>query len=177
MYPKILGGDTGDTVFNSFDMDNSDNMVIGGHSSDSGIVSTTSVSRPLLVLFSSTSGSYTWSSYFTGSFDSINAVKFHTAYASIICVFDKFPLTVAVIKSSDGTIMSSFIDPSSGSVSTYSNVISSGIDYSPAGYFHLAIQSYDAKWQAMRFSGAAASSVTPVWNYKTSTTGAAYAFS
>ena len=94
---------------------------------------------PILVFISLSTGMYTWKNYFSGSFTSITAVDFNPSYDKFVCVFDKFPLTVAVLKSADGSFLSAFVDRSSGSLLGYSKVFSDGLNFSPGEYIDLAI--------------------------------------
>ncbi len=54
LYPKIMGGNQGDTNFNSIDANQAlDILVAGGHTNDPGITNTNIASRlPLVVVYS-----------------------------------------------------------------------------------------------------------------------------
>lgn len=87
-----------------------------------------------------------WTKYFSGALTNIIAVRFSPLDTSIAFVFDNYPLTVAVVNSAYGSLISAFSDFSSGSSSSYSIVLSNGLEFSTETDVHLAMQSYDLKW-------------------------------
>ena len=74
IYPKQLGGTTGETVYNAIDVTSSMNLMMGGYSKDPKLVSTASLRGILIYLGSN--GIYIWAKFLSVS-QSVESVKIY----------------------------------------------------------------------------------------------------
>ena len=81
IYPRILGGLSGDTIFHSMDLEPTKklDLVLGGQTSDVGITGTLYSAPDPILVYMVNGGLYKWGFSFTGvNLETVNTVKFNT---------------------------------------------------------------------------------------------------
>ena len=88
-YPRIHGHPTsGTSRFYVVDIASNGNMAVGGQSTSSTIVSTSSSPNPLVVFYTPT-GSITWAKQFQTDKDRVDLIKFSPNGSQLLVALDK----------------------------------------------------------------------------------------
>ena len=108
-YPRILVGTSGTTTFHAIDLEPLQklDLVIGGETSDAGIIGTLFAAPDPIILYMVNGGLYKWGFGFRGvDLDRVNSVRFNPLGTKIhALVVNSLTWYLALIQPSDGTLL------------------------------------------------------------------------
>jgi hypothetical protein len=109
LYPRILGGVSGTTTFHAIDLEPLQklDLVIGGETSDAGIIGTLYAAPDPIILYMVNGGLYKWGFGFRGvDLDRVNSVRFNPLGTKIhALVVNSLTWYLALIQPSDGSLL------------------------------------------------------------------------
>ena len=116
IFPRVLGGTFGETVFTSMDVDSTGNIVIGGGSADSDIIQAfgqNSALFPIIAFMEVNTLAFKWAMQFsfTDDYDYVASIKFNPNGNYIALTFDYTRMLdsrIIILNSANGSIYSSY---------------------------------------------------------------------
>jgi hypothetical protein len=103
-------GYAGITRYETLDMDSQSNVIIGGSTTDTSIVTLGSDTQLPIAAYISYSGGYNWAKAFITGYasNSILAIKFNPLGTYLVVVFESVTEDFSLLNAADGSIITSY---------------------------------------------------------------------
>ena len=118
------------------------NIVYGGTSADTSLVTGSSLPNPMAA-YLRYGGLHLWAKQFNSAYDSVTAIKFNPSATKVVLIFGQSPFTVVLLDATSGAVISSYKDPSSG----YGIVVNDGLLIDSSDTVIISLTSNDQNWQ------------------------------